>query len=285
MHLEVRSIDPIGVEVRGLDLGQPLSSEALARLRHLVVDAGLVVFRDQPLEPATQVGLGRRFGKIERGAFNEDTPDPDLILLTNVDRSGRILPRDHVHMRLVAINEGWHTDSSFRPIPASFSFFAAVVVPAEGGDTFFASLRRGWEALDETERASLYGLRGIHDYAEAFRRRGSDVDGDPVFDLPPVSHPLVRRHPESGATGLYVSEHVTAIEGVPDAEAAARLSRLMAVTTAPERVYRHRWRVGDLLVWDNRSMLHRAQGFDARHPRVMHHVRIAGDEPVQAASP
>ncbi len=283
MGFEVAALAPIGVEIRGLALGGRVSDEDFAHLRRTIVAEGLVVLRDQALTPAAHVALGRRFGELERGAFNPDTPDPDLILLTNQARDGRMLANDDVRMRLVAINEGWHTDSSFRPMPASFSLFAAVVVPPVGGGTFFACLRRAWEALDAPLREALRGRLGIHDYAAAFRRFGSTIAGDPVFELPPVTHPLVRRHPESGATVLYTSEHVMGIEGMPEPEARSLLARLLAVATAPERVYRHAFRPGDLLIWDNRSMLHRAEGFDARYARVMHHVRVAGSEAVIAA--
>lgn len=283
MSFEVVPLAPIGAEIRGLDLAIGLDDATLGRLRRTIVEQGVVVFRDQRLSPTQHVALGRRFGTPERGAFNPDTPDPELILLTNVDRDGRILSFDDVRMRLVAINEGWHTDSSFREIPASFSLFAAVVVPPVGGRTFFASLRRAWEALPSNEQAKLRGLVGIHDYAAAFRRFGSTIPGDPVFELPAVKHPLVRRHPESGETVLFTSEHVMGIEGLSEAEARSILERLIRLATAPERVYRHTFRVGDLLIWDNRSMLHRAEGFDERHARVMHHVRIEGSEAVIAA--
>lgn len=283
MSFELHPLDPIGVELRGLDLARELDEDSFAALRRTIVDYGLVVLRDQHLTPARHVALGRRFGVPERGAFNEETPDPDLILLTNRGRDGRILPEDDVRMRLVLINEGWHTDSSFRPLPATFSLFSAVVVPPVGGDTFFASLDRAWRALPPDEQRGLRGLVGLHDYQKAFRRFGSTLAGNPIFDLPVVRHPLVRRHPETGATMLYTSEHVLGIEGLPDEAAQPILARLIRVATAPERVYRHHYRVGDLLIWDNRSMLHRAQGFDRDHVRVMHHVRIAGSEPVVPA--
>lgn len=283
MGFEIRPIDPIGAEIRGLELARGLDDSEFDRLRRSVVEHGVVVLRNQPLTPAQHVALGRRFGVPERGAFNEDTPDPDLILLTNRGRDGHMLSPDDVRLRLVAINEGWHTDSSFREIPASFSLFAAIVVPPVGGDTFFADLRLAWEALSPREQASLRGLVGIHDYAKAFARFGSTIPGNPVFDLPPVGHPLVRRHPESGETTLYTSEHVMGIEGLPDEAAQPILDRLLEVATAPERVYRHRFHAFDLVIWDNRQMIHRAQGFDPAHARVMHHVRIAGSERVEAA--
>ncbi len=283
MEFEIEPLDPLGAEIRGLSLDARIDESTLAELRRAVVAHGVVLLRDQHLAPDEHVALGRRFGEPERGGFNEESPDPDLIVIANRGADGQIFADDDVRMRLVAINEGWHTDSSFRPIPASFSLFSAVVVPPEGGDTFYASLRRAWESLAAAEQRSLRGLVGIHDYAAAFRRFGSRIEGNPIFDLPPVSHPLVRRHPESGETILYTSEHVFGIEGMSNEEARPLLAHLLAHATAPGNVYRHHWRAGDLAIWDNRSMLHRAQGFDARFPRVMHHVRIAGTEAVIAA--
>jgi alpha-ketoglutarate-dependent taurine dioxygenase len=277
---DVHPLEPIGAELRGVRLADGLGEESLAELRRLVMEWGVVVLRDQHLTPAQHVALGRRFGVPERGAVNDETPDPDLILLTNVDRSGCRLAPDDVRIRLVAINEGWHTDSSFRPIPASFSLFSAVVVPPEGGDTFFASLRLAWQALTPAQQTALRGLVGLHDYQKAFRRFGSTIPGNPIFDLPVVQHPLVRRHPETGETTLFTSEHVMGIEGLSDAEAQPILDHLLRVAIAPERVYRHHFRVGDLVLWDNRHMIHRAQGFDDRYDRVMHHVRITGTEAV-----
>ena len=229
MGFEVRPLAPIGAEIRGLELARGLGDADFEALRRTIVEQGVVVLHDQHLPPAEHVALGRRFGEPERGAFNEDTPDPELILLTNRGRDGRILPADDVRMRLVQINEGWHTDSSFRPIPATFSLFAAVVVPPVGGDTFFASLRLAWEALSPNEQASVRGLVGLHDYKKAFLRFGSTVPGNPIFDLPVVKHPLVRRHPESGETTLYTSEHVMGIEGLRDEEAQPILERLLRV--------------------------------------------------------
>lgn len=283
MDFDLRPLDPIGAEIRGAKLSDGLDEADFEALRRLVMEWGVVVLPEQHLTPAEHVALGRRFGVPERGAFNEDTPDPDLILLTNRGRDGKLLAPDDVRLRLVAINEGWHTDSSFREIPASFSLFAAVVVPPEGGDTFFASLRHAWEALSPADQASVRGLVGIHDYKKAFERFGSTIPGNPIFDLPIVKHPLVRRHPETGETSLYTSEHVMGIDGLPDAQAQPILDRLLRTAIAPERVYRHHFRVGDLVIWDNRSMIHRAQGFDGKHARVMHHVRIAGTEAVEAA--
>lgn len=282
-HFETRSLGAIGVEVLDLDLRKDLSNDDFIALRQLILDEGLVVFREQPLDRDAHVALGERFGVLEDLSPKPGGAAPGLVVIGNVDPQGEVLPDDSPFMKLISINEGWHTDSSFRPTPASFSLFSAIVVPPEGGGTEYASLEKGWSALDVDTQQSLYGLKGIHDYASAYRRRGNEKGEIVGFDDAPIAHPLVRVHPETGREILYVSEHVASIEGRNADASRALLDRLLTETTREDRIYRHRWRVGDFAIWDNRSMLHRAEGFDERYARVMHHVRISGGEPPIAA--
>ena len=273
-----RPLGPIGVEIEGLDLRQPISDSAFAVLRATVVEEGLMLFRDQSLEPETQIALGKRFGPIEQLVVGDEDEEPSMVRISNVDGSGRVRSNDSHFMRLITINEGWHTDSSFREIPASFSVFSCVVAPEEGGDTMWASLQRPFDALDDATRRRLIGRLGVHDYAAAYRARGNDEGGIIGFDSDPLRHPLVRAHPETGRPGLYLTEHMSEIEGLPEEEGGALLAELLALVTADDNTFRHHWSVGDVAIWDNRSMLHKAQGFDERHARVMHHVRVAGFE-------
>lgn len=284
MRFETESLGPIGVEIRGLDLRGDVSEADFAWLRRTVTDEGLVLLRDQPMEAARHVALGERFGPPEKLDIKREGPDPSLAVIHNVDREGSAFADDDPLMEMLTINEGWHSDSAFREIPASFTLFAAVVVPDEGGDTLYACLQRAWDALDPEEQVKLYGLNGIHDYSAAFRQRGKEMARLVGFELPALTHPLVRRHPETGRVGLFVSEHMNGIEGMAKEEGKALVEKLVALVTSEDRVYRHRWQVGDLLIWDNRSTLHRAQGFDERYARVMHHVRVSGSEPPIAAT-
>jgi len=268
--LDVRPLEPFGVEVTNLDLRRPLSEERFMALRRLVVEHGLVLFRDHALAPAVHAELGRRFGPIESLEIGGEAPPEGVLRITNVGDGGEILPNDESRMATLKINERWHTDSSFREVPASFSLFLAIVVPEVGGETFFAHLGRGWDALEPASRERILPLRGVHDYR--------------CVGLPDTVHPLARRHPESGRIGLYLSEHMRTVEGWPDEEGGPFLRRLLAHCAAEDRVYRHHWEVGDLLIWDNRITIHRSAGFDERHARVMHHVRIGGSEAVIPAS-
>ena len=279
--IQIKALQPIGAEVRGADLSEP-DAALFAKIHRAVLEYGVLVVRDQELEPAQQVALGRRFGELEGQDFRADAPHRDIILISNVTPEGKIAKRSSPQMKTIEINERWHTDSSFREIPATVSLFYGVVVPPVGGDTFFASLRRGWVELGKAEQAELIGLRAVHDYREAYRRCGVAVPVVPEA-LPPTAHPIVRIHPETGKPGLYISAHAFSIEGRPPEEGRELIEKLVAWCTREGRVYRHCWRPGDLVLWDNRSMLHCAQPFDERHARVMYHVRVSGSEPVIAA--
>jgi len=281
MTLEIEALDPIGARLHGLDLGAGLADAGFEQLHAALLEHGVLVVPGQPLSMPEQVALGRRFGELEGYEFTLASPDRNVIVITNVGPDGNVMPRDATAMRAIEINERWHTDSSFREVPASVSIFAAQRVPEVGGDTFYASLRKGWLSLPEEKRAELHGLRAVHDYAEAYRSTGGEIPGMEVEDLTAVTHPIVRVHPETGECGLYLSSHTSGVEGM-DAEAGrALLDGLLAWCTRQPAVYRHRWAVDDVLLWDNRCMLHRAEGFDETHPRRMHHVRVAGDGPVQ----
>lgn len=268
--LETHPLDPVGVEVTNRDLRQPLSDEDVAAVRRLVVEHGWVLFRDHTMSPADHAALGLRFGPLESLRLEGDPPEQSVLRIANIDADGSILPNDETRMATLKINERWHTDSSFREVPASFSLFLAVVVPEVGGETYFAHLGRGWDDLEPASREKILPLEGVHDYASV--------------GWPDTFHPVARRHPESGRIGLYLSEHMRTIGGLPDAEGRALLEQLIEHCTADERVYCHRWQEGDLMIWDNRIVIHRAAGFDERHPRVMHHVRIAGSEAVIPAT-
>ena len=276
MTFRVRPLDPIGVEIEGLALGGDFPDEDFEVLRRCVLDHGVALLREQSLSGDEQLAIGRRFGPLEGISTGPGSPLQELIVIANVDDDGRIRPDDSEAMRSITINEQWHTDSSFRETPATFSIFAAVEIPPEGGETWYASLRRGWEALDPQTRDSLEGLRAKHDYREAYRRAGAGAVFEGMGSALEHWHPLVRRHPETGARALFVTGHAFEVEGMDAAEGRALIEKLVAFCTDEERVYRHRWCPGDVLIWDNRSMLHRAQGFEERHRRVMHHVRVAG---------
>lgn len=281
MSVEIEPLQPVGARLHGMELGDALDDAGFEALRAALLEHGLLVVSGVSLSMREHVALGRRFGEPEGHDLALAAPNRNVIVISNVGPDGSLLPRDAAQVKALEINEGWHIDSSFREIPASVSILSAQRVPSVGGDTFFVSLRRAWLAMDERERAELRGLRAVHDYAEAFRRTGASVPGMDVQALPQVLHPLVGVHPETGERSLFLSSHTSGVEGMEEAAGRALLERLLAWCTRESEVYRHRWSVDDVLLWDNRCMLHRVQGFDDRHPRVMHHVRMIGDGPVE----
>ena len=281
MPLEIEVLEPFGARLHGIALGDAMDDASFAALHAALLAHGVLVVPDAPLSMPEQVALGRRFGEPEHYDVPLAFANPNVIVLSNVGADGGTLSRDAESVKGLEINERWHTDGSFREVPSSVSILSAQRLPEVGGDTFYASLRRAWLAMGEGERDPLRGLRAVHDYAEAYRNTGGEIPGMEVREMSRVLHPLVRVHPETGERCFYVSSHTSGVEGMDEAAGRALLDRLLAWCTREREVYRHRWQAGDVLLWDNRCVLHRAQGFDERYPRVMHHVRMVGDGPVE----
>lgn len=271
--LTIDPIEAVGAELRGVDLAE-LDALGFTALHAALLAHGLLIVRGQSLDHAQHVALARRFGPLETLGREMGTPHPEIIAITNLAEDGSLLPRSDPLMSLLSVNERWHTDSSFREIPSSVSVFRAERVPPNGGDTFYASLRRGWLELEPHERTEYESLRLVHDYGRSAKRLGSWMP-DRIEEAP-VVHPLVRRHPETGESCLYLSDHALRVEGMSEAEGRALIERLLEHCAREEWVYRHVWSPGDVALWDNRCMLHRAQGFDEEHPRLMYHVRVEG---------
>jgi alpha-ketoglutarate-dependent 2,4-dichlorophenoxyacetate dioxygenase len=175
----------------------------------------------------------------------------------------------------------WHTDSSFREIPAMYSILAAYEVPDEAGETEFASARSAYQRLDAATRQLIEDKIAIHDYIYSRTQVGEDAvnQGQRTF-MHPVRQRLVRQNPVTGERNYFVASHVRTIEGMPDTGGQSLIERLMAEATRPESVYRHRWQTGDFVIWDNRCMLHRGCGYDAdKYRRRMHQTRVRGQMP------
>jgi len=271
--LAFEPLGPVGAVVRGADLAA-LDDDGFAELHAALLAHGLLIVRGQSLDHAQHVAFARRFGPLEALGEEMGTPHPEVIAISNLDDEGNVLPRSDSRMSLLSVNEQWHTDSSFRPLPSSVSVFRADRVPPTGGDTFYASLRRAWLELAPAQQEAYESLRLVHDYGQSAKRLGSWMPDRIV--AAPVVHPLVRRHPETGERGLYLSDHAVRVEGMAEADGRALIEQLLTHCTREEWVYRHVWRPGDVALWDNRCMLHRAQGFDERQPRLMYHVRVRG---------
>jgi len=284
MSLTMRRLHPLfGAEIVGVDVKSvdPPTFQA-------VVDAfnehSVLLFRGQSLTDEQQIAFSRRFGPLETTirsiASRSGTPD-HIANLSNVDADDRLIPAGDKRNVFNAGNQMWHTDSSFKKVPAHASLLSGREIPPAGGETQFASMRVAYERLPADVQRLLEDKVAVHSFAYS---RGLVDDGllppEHAAQVPPVRQALVRVNPVNGRKAFYVGSHACEIVGMPTAEARALLRELRVAATRPELVYTHRWQVGDLVMWDNRCMLHRGRPWDeSRHRRVMHRTTVAGDGP------
>ena len=271
----VEPLSPIlGASIEGLDLRQPLSEDAKRAVYDAFLEYHVLCFRDQHLDQDQQVAFTEQFGTLERHmAMNRGTQHPLVHIVTNLGADGK--PSGKV------ASTRWHSDKSFRPQPSLATILHALVMPPDGGETCFASMIAAYEALPEEEKAELEDVRVLHSWELSRLRAGSKATPEEIADAPPMSHPLVRTIPETGRKALFMGEHAAHFQGLPEEIGRARLEKLQAHSVEERFVYRHKWRAGDLLMWDNRCLLHRANtNFDAaRFPRVLQRTCLRGAAP------
>jgi alpha-ketoglutarate-dependent 2,4-dichlorophenoxyacetate dioxygenase len=290
MSVTTRALHPLfGVEVIDVDVTR-LDEVAFADIVALFEEHSVLVFRGQSLTDESQVAFSRRFGPLEttiRSIASQAETPIHIANLSNVDAEDRLIPTGDKRNLYNAGNQMWHTDSSFKTVPAHASLLSAREVPPEGGETQFASMRVAYAGLPADTKAFLEDKVAVHSFVYS---RGL-VDGglmpaDHAAQVPPVRQALVRANPVHGRKAFYVGSHACEIEGLPTAEARALLRELREAATRPDLVYTHRWRVGDLVMWDNRCMLHRGRPWDeSRHRRVMHRTTVAGVGPTAPEAP
>jgi len=269
----------IGVEVKGVDLREPISAADFAAVRQALNEKSLLLFRGQKLNEAQHVEFSRRFGTLLVHVLKQFTKQeyPEVYVLSNVTESGKPIGNH---------KEGWnwHSDLSYKAEPCLGAALYALEVPPEEGDTFFASMHAAYEALDDAIKVRIRPMQATHSYANYYGK--AFADRNPLTDeqkaaVPDVVHPVVRTHPETGRLALYVGEDVVKnLVGLPEGESTELLADLNRHAIDPRFSYRHKWQAGDLLVWDNRATMHKATPYDdARYRRVMHRTTIAGDRP------
>ncbi|HTO12863.1 MAG TPA: TauD/TfdA family dioxygenase [Candidatus Binatia bacterium] len=283
MGLSVRRLHPhFAAEVTGVYL-RDLDDPTFAQLRAAFEEHSVLVFHDQHLTDDEQIAFTRRFGPLEettRSIAQNARVAPQIADLSNVDAEGRTFAADDRRMLYHKGNQLWHSDSSFKPVPAMASLLSAREVPSEGGETEYASLRAAWDALPRTLQARLEGMVAVHSFAYS---RGLIAPGlllpEQEAALPPVKQQLVRVNAATGRKAVYLGSHASYIVGLPVDEGRRLLHDLLEHATQPQFVFQHRWRVGDCVMWDNRAVLHRGRPWDERQRRVMHRTTVAGDGP------
>jgi alpha-ketoglutarate-dependent 2,4-dichlorophenoxyacetate dioxygenase len=284
MSLTTRKLHPrFGAEIVDVDVSR-LDDVTFRDIVAQFEEHSVLLFRGQSLTDDAQIAFSRRFGPLEttiRSIASQNGTPTHIANLSNVDAEDRLIPAGDKRNLYNAGNQMWHTDSSFKPVPAHASLLSAREIPPEGGETQFASMRVGYARLPADRRRFLEGKVAIHSFVYS---RGLVDDGlmpaDHAAQVPPVRQALVRANPVNGRKAFYVGSHACEILGMPTAEARALLRELREIATRPELVYTHRWQVGDLVMWDNRCMLHRGRPWDeSRYRRVMHRTTVAGEGP------
>jgi alpha-ketoglutarate-dependent 2,4-dichlorophenoxyacetate dioxygenase len=269
MTIAIRQLHPLFVgEVSGVDLRSPPTPDTFRAIAGALDRFAVLVFREQPLEDEQQIAFSRLFGRLETsiGTIRKDRKQRlrgELADISNLDEnSGVRAAGDRFRVNMLA-NQLWHTDSSFKRVPGKVSLLSARKVPPIGGETEFADLRASYDALDEATKTRIEGLVAEHSIFHSRSLIGcSDFADEERAALPPVPQTLVRVHPGSGRKTLYLASHATHIIGRPLEQGRALLDELIKFATQQRFVYQHQWRVGDLVVWDNRCTLHRARPYD-----------------------
>jgi taurine dioxygenase len=268
----------IAGEVSGVDLSKPLSHDAFAKIRELFIEHAVLVFHGQEMSNLQFLEFSKRFGRLDIHHLVEHTlPDhPEIRMVTNKKENGKYIGAYKAGYK-------WHTDQSFKDKPMLGTILLCDACPPEEGNTEFASLAGAYETLTDEMKNKIETLTAVHDrnysYSKRYPTRPPLTD-DQLKQVPPVTHPMVRTHRESGKKGLYISLSCTRdIDGMTREEAHAFVQELNDHATQLEYVYSHHWSVGDLVIWDNRCLLHRALPFDESHLRFMRRTQIKEDGP------
>jgi alpha-ketoglutarate-dependent 2,4-dichlorophenoxyacetate dioxygenase len=289
MSITVEPLHPtIGARVTGLDLREPIPDATIKAIEDTINRHAVLVFPSQRITDEQQIDFSARFGSLETTvkAYRSDfRPRLDLRVsdVSNLDHNNQIRANND-RLRLNALgNRLWHSDSSFKRIPARFSLLSARTIPSEGGETQFADMRAAWDALPDKMKARLEGLICEHTQLFSRARIGfTDWSDEERAKMAPVAQVLVRTHPGSGRKSLYLSSHAGRIRGMEDPEARMLLLDLTEHATQPQFTYTHQWTVGDLVMWDNRCTMHRARAYDESEVRDMHRTTVSDGIPTVA---
>ncbi len=284
--MNVKPLHPVFVgEVSDVDLTQTLSDATIAGLEAAIAQYGVLVFRDQRITDDQQLDFSRRFGALEEtGGTGISKPGeqrlhPAFADVSNLDTNNAVLARDN-RRRLYSLgNMLWHSDSSFKPVPATYSLLSGRVVVDQGGQTEFADMRSAYDALDDETKAEIQDLICEHSLLYSRATLGfTDLTEAERATMRPVRQALVRTHPISGRKSIYLASHIGKIIGWPVPEAMAYIRDLTEHATQRRFVYAHRWQPFDLVMWDNRCTMHRARRYDSTQVRDMRRTTVAGTE-------
>jgi len=281
MTIKVTPLTPaFAAKIDGADITQPVDDATWAEIRAAFEEHSVVLFRGQPLDDEKQIAFSQRFGSLEVTRSMNPAAGTPFARQSNLDiKTGDVIPPEDRRMVYQLANMLWHTDSSFKPVPSLCSLLSARIVPPEGGATEFASTRCAYLALPDGLKRRAKDAVAVHDFSWSRDqvRPGFFTEKERA-EYPPVRHPLVRRNPVNGREALFLGAHASHIVGLSVEDGRALLKELLEHVTQPQFCYRHEWQEGDLIIWDNRCVLHRATPFDTtRHKRLMQRTTVSGD--------
>jgi taurine dioxygenase len=282
VRLELRKLSPaLGAEILGVDLNADIPDRLFAAIWRAFLDYELLLFRGQDLDPHRHVAFARRFGPVDVHVMNQYQKDalPELYCLSNLDGNGRPNGK-HPDKGTLA----WHTDGSWRRVTGQATLLYAVEAPEIGGQTWWACQYAAYDALSEEEKRRYGAMRAVHnlDFSRSRRHPEDPMSAAQRAAAPPVEHPVIRTHPDTRRKCLYLGDHAERIVGLSFEESRRIIDALNEKAVDDAWVYRHQWRPGDLVVWDNRCLLHRATEYDPMtQKRVVRRATVNGEEPWQ----
>ena len=269
-----------GAELRGVTLADIAADDAAyAVARAAFEQHSVLVFRNQQVTDEVQLAFSRRFGLPEVTKVGSQGTGSHFVILSTIGPDGKVVPADHRLSLRNKANQLWHTDSSFKRVPALTSILSARIIPARGGETEYVSTRLAFERLDEGLRNKLENSFAWHDYAHSRSQIAPDLASpEERAALPPQCWRMVWRNPVNGRGAIYLASHAYAVEGMDPAAGTDLIDRLMEAATAPGVSYMHQWRAGDVVMWDNRATMHRGRPWPALDPRLMVRTTISATE-------
>ena len=269
-----------GAELRGVTLADVASDDAAyAAVRAAFEQHSVLVFRDQEVTDELQLAFSRRFGPPEVTKVGSQGTGSHFVILSTIGADGNVVPPDHRLSLRSKANQLWHTDSSFKRVPALTSILSARIIPANGGETEYVSTRLAFERLDAAMRHRLQNSFAWHDYAHSRSQIAPDLASpEERAALPPRCWRMVWKNPANNRGAVYLASHAYAVEGMEKAAGKKLIDELMAFATAPGTSYLHQWRRGDVVMWDNRATMHRGRPWPAHEPRLMVRTTISATE-------
>ena len=275
-----RLSEHFAAEIAGVDIARPIADATWHEVRAALDAHSVLVFRGQAIDDERQIAFSERFGSLEKTRSMNPAAGTVFARQSNLDiKTGEPIPAEDRRMVYQLANMLWHSDSSFKPVGSLCSLLSARIVPPEGGATEFASARAAYPSLPEPLKRRAESMTVVHDFSWSRDQvRPGFFTAKERAEYPPVRHPLVRTNPVNGAKSLFLGAHASHVVGMPVEEGRAFLNELLAHVAQPQFVYRHPWSEGELVIWDNRCVLHRATPFDTtRYKRFMQRTTVGGD--------